>query len=127
MQFQLNHIIFFCADVERMARFYVEVMGLRAIEESPYKREDWLKLEGGTFTLCLHKSGKPGSPSGNKNKIVFKVEDVGAARECLLGHGVKMGVHHRFDEMEFSDGHDPEGNKFQITGLPRGDVQKETI
>ena len=119
MQFQLRHVIFFCADMEKMTRFYTEVMGLRAVAQPPYDPKDWVRLEGGVFTLCLHKSGKPGSASGNKNKLVFEVDDVGTAREYLLAHKVKMGVHHHWGEMEASDGHDPEGNKFQIAGPAR--------
>ena len=116
MQFQLKHIIYFCADMKKMARFYTEVIGLRPVENPLYSPDEWLKLNGNGFDLCLHKSGKPGSASGNKNKLVFWVEDVAAARAYLIGHKVKMGVHHHWDEIEACDGHDPEGNKFQIAG-----------
>jgi catechol 2,3-dioxygenase-like lactoylglutathione lyase family enzyme len=116
MKFQLHRVIYFCADMEKMTRFYSEVMGLRAVERPLTKPEDWMQLEGGTFTLCLHRSGKPGSASGNKNKLVFYVDDVVAARDYLKTHKVKMGVIHQYGESAFSDGHDPEGNKFQIAG-----------
>lgn len=120
MQFKTKHIIYFCADMKKMARFYTEVMGLRPLPHPEFTPDEWLELEGGSFNLCLHKSGKPGSLQGNKNKIVFAVEDVGAAREYLIGKGVKMGVHHHWGAMEASDGRDPEGNKFQITGPAKG-------
>lgn len=115
MKFQLNHIIYFCADMAKMTQFYTEVMGLTPLP-GEHPAEEWLELDGGTFKLCLHKSGKPGSAPGNKNKIVFLVEDVGAAREYLISKKVKMGVHHHWGAIDASDGRDPEGNKFQIAG-----------
>ena len=42
-----------------------------------------LELDGGGFKLCLHQAGKPGSAPHNRNKLVFLVDDVGAAREPL--------------------------------------------
>ena len=44
------------------------------------------------------------------------VDDVVAARDYLKAHKVKMGVLHSNGAIGFSDGHDPEGNKFQIAG-----------
>lgn len=116
MTFQFKQIIYFCKDVPALTRFYVDVFGMRPIENTTYPSDEWQELDGNGFRLCLHKSGKPGSPAGNKNKLVFAVDDVGAAREYLIKHKVKMGVHHHWGEMEASDGRDPEGNKFQVAG-----------
>ena len=120
MEFRLDQIIYFCQDVPRMTRFYVDVLGLSPIENPTYLPEDWQELQGHGMKLCLHRSGKPGSAPGNKNKLVFHVEDVGAARAHLIAHKVKMGVHHHWGAKEASDGRDPEGNKFQVAGPAKG-------
>ncbi len=115
-KFNLKHIIYFCKDMKTMTAFYTDVMGLKIIPNPTYPLNEWVELDAGPFKICLHKSGSPGSASGNKNKIVFAVDDVGQARDYLIANKVKMGVHHIWPPMEASDGHDPEGNKFQIAG-----------
>jgi catechol 2,3-dioxygenase-like lactoylglutathione lyase family enzyme len=114
--FNLKQIIFFCKDMKAMTAFYTNVLGLKIIPNAQYTQDEWVELDAGAFKICLHKSRKPGSASGNKNKLVFAVDNVAQAREYLISQKVKMGVHHIWPPIEASDGHDPEGNKFQIAG-----------
>jgi catechol 2,3-dioxygenase-like lactoylglutathione lyase family enzyme len=114
--FNLKHIIYFCKDMKAMTAFYTDVLGLKIIPHPTFSPDEWVELDAGSFKLCLHYSSSPGSAPGNKNKIVFAVDDVAQARDYLISKKVKMGVHHIWPPMEASDGHDPEGNKFQIAG-----------
>src|SRR4051812_2791229 len=104
MDFRLKSIIYFCADMAKMAAFYTDVIGLQPLPNDKYPADEWQEFQGDGLRLCLHRSSKAGSPQGNKNKLVFQVDDVGAARAHLIAHNVKMGVHHIWGEMEASDG-----------------------
>ncbi|MEO6694165.1 MAG: VOC family protein [Ignavibacteria bacterium] len=114
MKFKLKQYIYFVNDISSMRNFYADVLGLSIIENKLYPENEWLELGGDGFKICLHKSPNIGSQGMNKNKIVFAVEDVGKAREYLIGKKIKMEKHNVWEDIEASDGHDPEGNKFQI-------------
>src|SRR5690242_7971791 len=96
IKFDMKHLIYFCGDMKKMTEFYTGVMGLRIVPNAKYPVDEWVELDGGSFTLCLHKAGKAGSPPHNRNKLVFRVADVGKARAYLIKHGVKMGTHHHW-------------------------------
>jgi len=114
MKFKLKQYIYFVKDIPTMRDFYVNILGLNIIENKRYPEDEWLELGGDGFKLCLHWSPTIGSQGRNKNKIVFAVENVAKAREYLIGKKIKMGKHHLWEDIEASDGYDPEGNKFQI-------------
>ena len=116
MMFDIDGYIYFCNDMKTMVNFYTRIMGLRLTRETGFSVNEWAEFKGKGFKLCLHKAGKPGSPPRNRNKLVFEVTDVGAARDYLVQHKVKMGKHMIWPNSEACDGRDPEGNKFQIAG-----------
>jgi len=117
MKFKLKQYIYFVKDMAVMRNFYVNILGINIIKNKTYPENEWLELGGNGFRICLHHSSKPGLKGMNKNKLVFSVEDTGEARDYLISHKVKMGKHHIWDEIEASDGFDPEGNKFQIASI----------
>lgn len=121
MKFRMLRYILFCKDMKGMAAFYSDIVGLKQSLRPGGSPAEWVELGGKGFRLCLHKAGKPGCAGRNRNKMVFEVDDVGAAREYLIEHGVKMGKHHQWSHADASDGKDPEGNVFQITGPPSGE------
>jgi hypothetical protein len=87
------------------------------VKNRHYKESEWLELQAGkSFKLCLHRFPKPGSPSGNRNKLVFSVEDVAQARAHLLAKRVKLGEVKHWPSADACDGRDPEGNAFQLQG-----------
>ena len=116
MKFDMDSYIYFCNDMKTMLDFYTRVMRLRLTRGTEFSVDEWAEFKGKGFKLCLHKAGKPGSPPRNRNKLVFEVADVGAARDYLVQHKVKMGKHMIWPNSEACDGRDPEGNKFQIAG-----------
>src|SRR4051812_4331618 len=95
MAFRMQQMIYFCKDMKGMREFYSGVMGLAIIKNEMFPLEEWVELDGGAFKLCLHKAGKPGAER-SRNKLVFWVDDVGKAREHLIGKKVKMGVHNHW-------------------------------
>jgi hypothetical protein len=57
----------------------------------------------------------PAARSDSYWKPCFHADDLEAARAALVEAGVAMGPLHRYGEAAFCDGHDPDGNVFQIT------------
>jgi catechol 2,3-dioxygenase-like lactoylglutathione lyase family enzyme len=110
--------IVFVEDVARMQAFYQGVLGLPAITAEP----GWVRLDAGGVVLALHaiKPGprQPESPPERVDssiKLCFHVDDIDGARAGLVAAGVKVREVHRYGEVAFCDGIDPEGNVFQIT------------
>jgi hypothetical protein len=52
---------------------------------------------------------------GTPIKLAFHADDPEAERARLVARGVTMRDVHRFGDVVFCDGIDPEGNVFQIT------------
>lgn len=75
------------ADWTASVRWYVHVLGLRAVLEDRDRR--FLLLEAGAGRIAL----KQGPPFENRGavRLVFRVEDVDGARERLIGLGVEVG------------------------------------
>jgi catechol 2,3-dioxygenase-like lactoylglutathione lyase family enzyme len=116
MKFTIERYILFCKDMQGVTAFYSDVLGLKPSIRTDTPASEWVELGTKAFRLALHKASNPGSKGSNRNKIVFRVDDVGAAREYLLDHGVRMGKHNHWAHADACDGKDPEGNVFQITG-----------
>jgi predicted enzyme related to lactoylglutathione lyase len=121
MNFTAKEYILFTRDTAKLAEFYARAFGFKIGKNPHYKETDWLELGAGRgFKICLHRFPAPGSPKGNRNKLVLAVRDVGEARKHLVARGVKMGKHHQWPSGDACDGRDPDGNAFQIAGPPTG-------
>jgi len=120
MTFAATSYILFTGNTVKLAEFYNHAFGFKIAKNPHYKETEWLELTAGRgFKLCLHRWPAPGSPKGNRNKMVLGVADVGEARAHLIGQGVKMGKHHQWPSGDACDGRDPDGNLFQIAGPAR--------
>jgi predicted enzyme related to lactoylglutathione lyase len=117
MTFTASAYILFTRNTIKLAAFYRQAFGFKQAKGTQYKEAEWIELGAGRgFKVCLHRWPNPGSPKGNRNKMVFSVADVGEARRHLVGQGVKMGKHHHWPGGDACDGRDPDGNLFQIAG-----------
>jgi len=110
MKFEIRRIIVFTANMEEMTRFYRDVIGL----ELAGSEEGWRDFAAGACNLALHRGR---AAVGNRPpKIVFYVEDVAAARAALIARGAtSMGKVISTPMFDMCDGHDPDGNSFQIS------------
>ena len=109
--------IFFTNNVDGMVAFYRDILKMRVMNP-PKAMENsagWVQLKSGGVEVAIHRAGKPGSAGLNRNKLVFIVSDVAAAREELLGQGVRMGKHYVQSEFECCDFKDSDGNVLQIS------------
>ena len=110
--------IFFTDNVQRMVSFYRDVMRMTVLmppEATDHDPEGWVRLSSGGVEVAIHRAGKPGCAGRNRNKLVFIVNDVGAAREELRKAGVRVGKHNYYANSECCDFSDPDKNTLQIS------------
>lgn len=114
---RLAQVILFARDVGRLRDFYVRALGLTVLEDA----DGWIRLDAGGVTLALH--ALPQEPpvvtvvprEDSYWKPCFHADDVEAARTRLVAAGATMRDLHRWGDVVFCDGLDPDGNIFQIT------------
>jgi catechol 2,3-dioxygenase-like lactoylglutathione lyase family enzyme len=68
---KIRHIVFHTTDVERLAKFYVDVMGLKIVHRA---KNGGISLTDGYINLSIHTNKMDGKPSGF-NHFGFLVED----------------------------------------------------
>jgi predicted enzyme related to lactoylglutathione lyase len=116
----LDTIILYVRDVERLKLFYLRIFKLDVVEEYC---SQWVLLKAGHARIGLHQMGEQyltQSNTGQRNsnaKIVFEInEDIHQLRTWLLSQGVVMREVKTFDNYRYflCDGEDPEGNVFQL-------------
>jgi catechol 2,3-dioxygenase-like lactoylglutathione lyase family enzyme len=106
---KLARIILFTPQIDRMAKFYGEVLGLRQVTSE----KGWREFAAGGARVTLH-SG-PSSPGRKGPKIVFYAKDVAALRETLVARGARFGDVRNGDPFCLCDGKDPDGNPIQLS------------
>ncbi len=78
MTFTATSYILFTRDTVKLAAFYNRAFGFKVSKNPLYKETEWLELRAGRgFKVCFHRWPAPGSPKGNRNKMVLTVADVG--------------------------------------------------
>ena len=58
---RIRHIVFHTTDVERLAKFYVDVMGLKIVHRA---KNGGISLTDGYLNLSIHTNKIDGKPSG---------------------------------------------------------------
>jgi catechol-2,3-dioxygenase len=119
MKLNLDSIILFVQNVEKLRSFYAGILNLEIVEEI---KSEWLLLKAGHCNIGLHKIGDQYNTEeeykfDNNTKIVFDIdEDISKIREQLLNKNVPMKEVKTFDNYDYwlCDGEDPEGNVFQL-------------
>jgi catechol 2,3-dioxygenase-like lactoylglutathione lyase family enzyme len=122
--------VVYVVDLDRMTRFYAEVLGLEVVEHEP---GDVATLESGAVTLSLVRipdevaaeiviADPPARREDVALKLSFPVASIARAREAAAAAG---GIVDDPDhEWEFRgnivcDGHDPEGNVVSLRAPQR--------
>jgi catechol 2,3-dioxygenase-like lactoylglutathione lyase family enzyme len=121
MHAALNRVILYVQDVDRLAAFYREALGLRAVEEI---KGEWCVLQAGPCQIALHRVGRayrvadPASWKVESNaKLVMTVDrPLAGLRAELIAKGVSMREIKSYPGLTgpLCDGEDPEGNVFQL-------------
>ncbi len=109
---RIRHLVFNTTDPERLARFYVEALGLTITNRA---KNGGISLTDGYLNLSIHTNKMDGKPSGF-NHFGFQVDDAEAVAERFREHG------YRVPEKRPGDRHyaeyramDPDGNNFDIS------------
>jgi catechol 2,3-dioxygenase-like lactoylglutathione lyase family enzyme len=109
---KIRHIVFHTTDPERLAKFYVDVMGLKIVHRA---RNGGISLTDGYMNLSIHTNKMDGKPSGF-NHFGFTVED----NEEIVERCEELG--YRPPQRRPGDRHyaeyraiDPDGNNFDIS------------
>jgi catechol-2,3-dioxygenase len=106
---KLARVILFTGQMEKMSKYYGEVLGLDLVSEE----KGWREFSAGAATIALH-SG-PSSPGRKGPKIVFHAKDVAALRKTLVARGAKFGAVRQGPIFCLCDGKDPDGNPIQLS------------
>ena len=112
----LLEVILFVRDMEKMVRFYRDVLDLPLSSpgRQDHSKEDWVAFKSGNCTLALHSGGK-GDIGTDAPKIVFQVDDIKSARFQLIEQGVATSdIRSPAPGIQVCDAKDPEGNAFSI-------------
>jgi catechol-2,3-dioxygenase len=121
MKLNLDTVIFYVQNVDRLKSFYSNILELEIVEDDGLT---WALLRAGNACVGLHKIGdqylskiKEGYKFDSNVKIVFQTEeDIHKLRQALLDKNVPMRAIKTFDNYGYwlCDGEDPEGNIFQL-------------
>ncbi len=117
MKLNLDTIIIFVQNVEKLRSFYINILKLDIVEET---KSEWVLLKAGNCKIGLHKMGDlyiNTDKSNNNTKIVFEIdEDIEQLRKQLMEKAVLLKEIKTFDNYDYwlCDGEDPEGNVFQL-------------
>jgi catechol 2,3-dioxygenase-like lactoylglutathione lyase family enzyme len=106
---KLARVILFTAQMEKMAKFYGDVLGLKRVTNE----KGWQEFAAGGTRIALH-SG-PSSPGRKGPKLVFYARDVATMREKLASRGAMFGKVRQGEEFTLCDGKDPDGNPVQLS------------
>jgi predicted enzyme related to lactoylglutathione lyase len=110
---QITRVILYVKNVPRIADFYERYFDMRPL---PGGTDKWTELaaSSGGCTIALHKASVA-QKSGAAIKIVFGVDDIQAFKRAKEQEGLRFGVIHQADGVEFSNTKDPAGNSIQIS------------
>jgi predicted enzyme related to lactoylglutathione lyase len=113
----LMEVILYVENMNTQVAFYSEKLGFEVtypLDIKEYADQMWVTLDTGACKLALHGGGKR-RLGKDAPKIVFRVDDILAAREELIRRGVELGeVRSAAPGVWVCDGEDPEGNKLSI-------------
>jgi len=113
----LFRVILYVQDMDKMVKFYRDVMGLTVknpATDDDYTNAFWVEFETGGCVLVLHGGGEK-RLGQDTPKLNFLVDDIEATRDHLIKQGVAMDeIFSPVPGSKVSNGHDPEGFPFSI-------------
>jgi catechol 2,3-dioxygenase-like lactoylglutathione lyase family enzyme len=121
---RIRHLVFHTTDVERMVKFYVEVMGLKIVHR---QKNGGVSLTDGYLNLAIHTNKIDGKPSGF-NHFGFEVED----NQKYIKKFEKLGYRaplKRPSDRQYAEYRaiDPDGNNFDITTNGYERIRKDRV
>jgi catechol 2,3-dioxygenase-like lactoylglutathione lyase family enzyme len=107
----IDHVYYWTRDLDAAVAFYTEVVGLSLVRR---EGTGWAELEAPPIRLALHHADD--DRRAGSGTVVFRVDDLDAARWALEQRGASFDAH--VGEVEgfarFATFRDPDGNPLQI-------------
>jgi catechol 2,3-dioxygenase-like lactoylglutathione lyase family enzyme len=105
----LDHVYYWTADMDRAVAFYRDGLGLSLLRR---EGDRWAEFATGTVRFGLHGRDGPVVAGGT---VVFRVDDLDAARRTLDGRGIEVeGTGEVEGRARFVSVRDPDGNPVQL-------------
>ena len=104
-------VVIYAKDLERMVRFYRDVLGLKVEQQT----EHYVELRaGGGADIALH-AGREGDFRNDRHWFIeFRVEDIEGAMQELHARGVEVGEIAERWWGKMAGFEDPEGNRLEL-------------
>jgi catechol 2,3-dioxygenase-like lactoylglutathione lyase family enzyme len=122
----LTRIILYVQDVERLAHFYRDTLGLPVVHEI---KGEWVAFRPGACELALHRVGRQyrvedtasWQVETNAKLVLTVTRPLAELRAELIAKGVPMREIKSYPGFAgpLCDGTDPEGNVFQLEQAPQ--------
>jgi catechol 2,3-dioxygenase-like lactoylglutathione lyase family enzyme len=121
---KIRHIVFQTTDPERLAKFYVEVMGLTIVHRA---RNGGISLTDGYMNLSIHTNKCDGKPSGF-NHFGFVVDDNDDMVKRFEQHGYR-GPIRRPGDRHYAEYRaiDPDGNNFDMSENGYDEIRPDRV
>jgi catechol 2,3-dioxygenase-like lactoylglutathione lyase family enzyme len=109
---KIRHIVFHSTDVERLAKFYVDVMGLKIVHRA---KNGGISLTDGYMNLSIHTNKIDGKPCGF-NHFGFLVDDNEEVAKRFTRFGYREPIK-RPGDRHYAEYRaiDPDGNNFDVS------------
>lgn len=121
---RIRHIVFHTTDVERLAKFYVDVMGLKIVHRA---KNGGISLTDGYLNFSIHTNKMDGKPSGF-NHFGFEVDDNEEIAERFEKLGYRAPLKRPADR-QYAEYRaiDPDGNNFDISQNGYEEIRKDRV
>lgn len=123
MPAELYQVIIVARDVEKVAAFYRDVIGMEVTYPAPdadLSKENWVELTGGPCRLAIHGGGE--IKSSGAAILSFRVDDLDFTYWDLKKRGLDIEEPRKVSaDVRASHVHDPEGNRVSLeqVGTPK--------
>ena len=134
MSVSLNRVILYVQDVERVANFYRDTLGLAVTEQI---KDEWAVLKAGQCEIALHRVGKPYRVADATNwkavsnaKLVLTVDrELSQLRAELVAKGVPMTTIKSYPPLTgpLCDGQESRGERLPVGASQLGRVENISI
>ncbi len=119
----LHHLAFRTTAVERLARFYREVVGLPERSGGTAGRSVWLTLGDAIVMIEAADEGEVVVPAGTKELVAFRVapSEMAHVRQRLQQAGIALEAETRFTIYA----RDPDGRRVAFSHYPEAPLEPE--
>ena len=110
----LMEVIMHVENMNVEVSFYRDKLGLGLTyprDKVDFEKENWVTFDTGSCIFVLHSGGRIRTGESPSHRIVFRVRDIHATRNELVGRGLTLSeVRSPAPKVWVVDGRDPEGN-----------------